>query len=126
MSNPAILTFLRRNIMAKTTKKKVSKKTAKPNVDIEIGVDTEATGLAISLAIAAMVMDRKAFKETIKDILSNKENISSVWEALDAIYDRNNNFNKQIKEAMKFMRTNKAQPNIQLKAIKNLKLAKAD
>ncbi|OHB54466.1 MAG: hypothetical protein A2Y07_07125 [Planctomycetes bacterium GWF2_50_10] len=112
--------------MAKKAKKKVSKKAVKPNLDIEIDVDTEPTGQAISLAIAAMVMDRRVFRDAIKDILNNKEEIGSVWEALETIHDRSNKFNKQLKDAMKFMRKNRTQSNIQVKAIKNLKLGKED
>lgn len=112
--------------MAKKAKKKVSKKIVKPNLDIEIDVDTETTGQAISLAIAAMVMDKRVFRDSIKDILSNKEEIDSVWDALETIHDRSNRFNKQLKDAMKFMRKNRAQANIQVKALKSLKLAKED
>jgi hypothetical protein len=124
--NSVIIRFLRRNKMAKKVKKKVSKKAATPNLDIQIRVDKEATGLAINLAISAMIMDRTAFKDTVKEILTNEEDIASVWEALDAIYDRTDNFNKQIKEAMKFMRQNRAKANVEVKALKNLKIGKVD
>lgn len=106
--------------MAKKAKKKVSK--AKPKVVIEITVDRIETGEALDLAISAIINDPKSFERKIKDIAKSKEEINLVWEALETIYYRTNDFNKQLKEALKFMKKNKAKDNVEVIALQSLML----